>query len=117
MGQLLALVEHVLLEDALVVAGHRDRADVVEAADVVRVRELDHVLRAVDVRALRCVLVGLDVVHRGEVEEVIDLAASKFSTPSPGFERSPSRHDASLRGAEPLGSASSFPREPSRTSA
>ena len=50
--QLLALVEHVLLEHALVVAGHRDRAGVVEAPDLVRVRELDHVLRALHVRAL-----------------------------------------------------------------
>ena len=71
-GQLLALVEHVLLEDALVVAGHRDRADVVEAPDLVRVRELDHVLRALDVRALRGLLVGLDVVDGRQVEEMVD---------------------------------------------
>ena len=43
-GQALPLVEHVLLEHAGVVARHGDRADVVEAADVVGVGELDHVL-------------------------------------------------------------------------
>ena len=71
--ELLALVEHVLAEQALVAAGDGDRGRVVEAADVDRVRELDDVARALDVRAHHRVLVGGHVVHRGEVEEVVDL--------------------------------------------
>ena len=72
-GQLLVLVEHVLLEHALVGAGHGDRADVVEAADVVGVGELDHVAGALDVGLLGRVLVGLHVVDGGQVEQVVDL--------------------------------------------
>jgi hypothetical protein len=71
-GQPLALVEHVLLEDAAVVAGDGDRADVVEAPDVVAVGEVDRVARALYVRALGGQLVGLDVVDGREVEEVVD---------------------------------------------
>ena len=72
-GQLLLLVEHVLLEHALVGAGDGDRAGVVEAADVVGVGELDHVPRAVDVRPDRGLLFRLDVVDGGQVEQVVDL--------------------------------------------
>ena len=73
--ELLALVEHVLLEHALVEAGHGDRAGVVEAADLDRVGELDHVPGALGVGALHRVLVGGHVVDRGEVEEVVDRLA------------------------------------------
>ena len=72
-GQLLPLVEHVLAEEALVVAGHGDRARVVEAADLVRVGEVDR--RGACRRRWRAaarLLVGLHVVDRGEVEEVVD---------------------------------------------
>ena len=86
----------------MVLARDRDRADVVEAPDVVSVRELDDVLRAVDVRALGGLLVGLDVVDGGEVEEVVDRL---LEAPDP--ERRPrqvarDRLDAALRGAQPL---------------
>ena len=73
MRQPLPLVEHVLAEEALELAGHRDRAGVVEAPHLDRVGELDHVARAIDVGAPQRILVGLHVVDRGEVEEVVDL--------------------------------------------
>jgi hypothetical protein len=57
-------------------AGHRDRAHVVEAPDPVGVRERDHVPGPLDVRPLGGVLVGLDVVDRGEVEEVVAVSNS-----------------------------------------
>ena len=63
--ELLALVEHVLAEESFELPGDGDRAGVVEAPDVGRVRELDHVASAFDVR--------VHVVDRGEMEEVIDL--------------------------------------------
>ncbi len=71
--QLLALVEHVLAEQALELPGHRDRRRVVEAADVMRVHELDHVARALHVGAHHVVLARGHVVDRREVEEVVDL--------------------------------------------
>ena len=101
-GQLLPLVEHVLLEHALVVAGDRDRARVVEAADLVRVRELDHVLRAVHVRPLGRLLVGLHVVHGREVEEVVDLLVEALDAESRLGEVAGHWHDPSLLGAEAL---------------
>ena len=101
-GQPLPLVEHVLLEDAAVLAGHRDRAGVVEAAHLVRVRELDHVARAVHVRPLRGLLVGLHVVHRGEVEEVVDRLVEALD-PQPGLGQvAGHRHDPSLGSVEAL---------------
>ena len=54
--------------------------DVVEAPDVVRVRELDDVTRSLDVGLLHRLVVGGHVVDGGEVEEVIDLLENP-STP------------------------------------
>ena len=71
--QLLVLVEHVLLEHALVGARHGDRADVVEAANFVRVGEVDHVPGALHVGFLGGVLVGFHVVDGRQVEQVVDL--------------------------------------------
>ena len=70
--ELLALVEHVLGERAVVAARDGDRGDVVEDARANLVGELDRVLRAADVehRVLR--LVGGHVVDGREVEEVVD---------------------------------------------
>jgi hypothetical protein len=112
MRQALPLVEHVLLEYAVVLARDRDRADVVEAPNVVGVRELDDVLRAVDVRALGGLLIGLDVVNGGEVEQVVDrLVEAPDPEPRP---RQVARDglDAPSR----CRSASNLPRDPSRTS-
>jgi hypothetical protein len=67
----LALVEHVLLEDALVLPGDGNRAGVVEAPDVDRVGELDDVLGPLVVGLLHGVLVGGHVVDGREVEEVV----------------------------------------------
>jgi hypothetical protein len=71
-GEGLPLIEHVLLEHALVLAGHGDRAGVVKTPDLDRVGELDHVPGALDVRPLHRLLVGGHVVDRGEVEKVVD---------------------------------------------
>ena len=74
-GQALALVEHVLVEDAPVGAGDGDRGDVVQALGVDRARQLDGVRGAADVDR-RVALGGRGhVVDGGEVEEVLDLAA------------------------------------------
>ena len=73
MVEVLGLVEHVLAEHALVQAGGRDRADVVQMAGVDRLRELDGVARAFDVDGDLRLLVGGQVVDRGEVVEVVDL--------------------------------------------
>ncbi len=72
-GQLLALVEHVLGEDALVVEpGDGDRGHVMERAEVELVGQLDRVLGAADVGQRVAGLVRAHVVDRGEVEEVVD---------------------------------------------
>jgi hypothetical protein len=73
MVELLALVEHVLAEEAVVAAGHRERGDVVEELGPARVGELDGVAGPVHVGPARALLVGLQVVDRREVEEVVDL--------------------------------------------
>jgi hypothetical protein len=101
-GQLLPLVEHVLLEDALVVPRHRDRAGVVEAAQVVRVGELDDVLRPLDVRLLGRLLVRLDVVDGGQVEEMVELLVEAFDPESRLRQVAGHRDDPSVLGAEAL---------------
>ena len=78
-GQLLALVEHVLGEVALVAAGDGDRGAVVEDPRLQVVGEVDRVLRAADVEQRVLRLVGGHVVDRGEVEEVVDLAAQRVA--------------------------------------
>ncbi len=74
-GQLLALVEHVLGEQALVLAGDGDRGDVMQVLGVDRASQFDGVRRAADVD--RRVQLGRrrHVIDGGEVEEVLDLAA------------------------------------------
>ena len=52
--QVLALVEHVLPEEALVLAGDRDRRHVVEDPGPQPVRQLDRLARPADVRRARC---------------------------------------------------------------
>ena len=74
-GQLLALVEHILGEQALVLAGHGDRGDVVQVLGVDRASQFDGVRRAADVdRRVQLRRRG-HVIDGGEVEEVLDLAA------------------------------------------
>ena len=75
MVEVLGLVEHVLAEHALVHPGRCDRRHVLEDAGLDRVGERDRVFRTVDVRDDLAFGVGLQVVHRGEVEEVLDLAS------------------------------------------
>ena len=99
-GELLVLVEHVLLEHALVGAGDCDGARVVEAADVVGVGELDHVSGAVDVRPHRGLLLGLDVVDGGQVEQVVDLLLEGLDAESRRGEVSGHGHDPTLGGVE-----------------
>jgi hypothetical protein len=109
--QLLVLVEHLLLPRALVGAGHGDRRDVVEAAHVVRVRELDDVPRAVHVRAPHRLVVRGHVVHGGEMEEVVDLLVEALD-PQPGLrEVARHRHDP-VAGAQPLRERIELPARP-----
>ncbi len=74
-GQALALVEHVLAEEALVVAGRGHRGDVVERPDLEGVAERDGVAGAADVEHLVALVGDRHVVDGREVEEVLDLAA------------------------------------------
>ena len=74
MVERLALVEHRLGEEALVLAGGGDRRDVVQAARAQRVGELDGVARALHVRDTVALVVGGHVVDRREVEEMVDAA-------------------------------------------
>jgi len=74
MVEVLGLLEHVLPEHALVQAGGGDRAGVVEAAGADVVREHHDVARALDVGEALRFLVGFQVVHRGQVEEMPDPA-------------------------------------------
>ena len=69
------LVEHVLAEHARVQAGGRNRTGVVEAAGLERVGQLQGMPRAIDVGRDLARFVGRQVVDRGEVEEMRDLAA------------------------------------------
>ena len=73
-GQVLALVEHRLVEGAVVVTGRGHRGHLVEAAHLQRVGELEGVPGAADVQLLVGRVVGGHVVDRGEVEEVVDPA-------------------------------------------
>ena len=73
--ELFGLLEHVLAPLAAVEAGGGDRADLVEAARVDRARQFDRVARALDVGDLLGLGVGLHVVDRRQVEEVVDRAA------------------------------------------
>ena len=73
-GQSLPLVEHLLLEDAPVGAGDRDRGDVVEAVRLQRSRQFDRVRRAADVDRRVALRRRGHVVDRREVKEVPDLA-------------------------------------------
>jgi hypothetical protein len=73
----LPLVEHVLVESALVQTRDGDRGDVVEAPGLDRVREVDRVLCAADVEHGVARLVRGHVVDRGEVEEVVDLRKAR----------------------------------------
>ena len=74
-GQALAGVEHVLGEHAVVIAGHRHRGDVVQAARVDVRGQLDDLPGALDVGQDAHLVVRGDVVEGGEVHDVIDFAA------------------------------------------
>ncbi len=74
-GQLLALVEHVLGKQPLVLAGDGDRGDVMQVLGVDRTRQFDGVRRAADVDRRVQLRRRRHVIDRGEVEEVLDLAA------------------------------------------
>jgi len=70
--ELLALVEHVLAEQALVLAGGRDRGDMVTAPRPQRVGQPDGVAGPLDIGDAVALLVSGHVVDRGEVEEVVN---------------------------------------------
>ncbi len=70
----LRLLEHVLVPPALVETRGGDRADLVEAAGLDRTGELERVPGPLDVGDLLGLGTGGDVVDRGEMEKVLDLA-------------------------------------------
>jgi hypothetical protein len=69
------LLEHRLVETAIVEPGGRDRADQVQAAGVDRTREAQHLARALDVGCLEVGAARREVVDRRQVEQVRDAAA------------------------------------------
>jgi hypothetical protein len=75
--EVLGLLEHVLGPGAPVEAGGGDRADEVKALDLRRLGEFDRVARAFDVRRLRRLGARPEVVHRAEVEHVLDPAQAR----------------------------------------
>ena len=76
--QPLRLVEHVFAEHAGVEAGRRDRTGVVETAGLHRRGQFDRMLRAFDVGDALRIGIGAEIVDRGEVEEVHDLAGQRL---------------------------------------
>ncbi len=78
MIEVLGFLEHVLAKDAVVEAGGGDRAHVVEAARLHGGGELERMPRALDIRDLLRFGGGVDVVDRGEMEEVPDFALQLF---------------------------------------
>ncbi len=98
------LVEHVLAPRPLVEAGGSDRADHVEAARLEALGELHRVARALDVGDPLRLGVGLQVVDRGEVEEVVDLADERLGG-LVGDPEAPLREIADHGNDPPLGRA------------
>src|SRR6185312_1843064 len=74
----LGLVEHVFAEDALVQAGRRNGRHMVKMSGVNRLGELHGVARAFDVDGNLAGFVGTQVIDRGQVVEMIDLALEFF---------------------------------------
>jgi hypothetical protein len=72
--QALGLLEHVLAEHAFVQARCGDGRHVVHVLGVHRLRELAHVARALDVDLDLALLVGRQVVHRGQVVDRVHRA-------------------------------------------
>mmetsp|Transcript_13045 Transcript_13045/g.52044 ORF Transcript_13045/g.52044 Transcript_13045/m.52044 type:complete len:688 (-) Transcript_13045:2028-4091(-) len=76
--EVLGLVEHVLAEHAFVEARRGDRTHVMHMAGLDGLRKLDHAARALDVDGHLRLFIGREVVDRGEVVEVVDLALEAF---------------------------------------
>jgi hypothetical protein len=74
MIQVLRFLEHVFAEHAVVEPGGGDRARVMEATGLNRMREFDRMTRAVDVRPLLILRAGGQIVDRRQMEQVVDLA-------------------------------------------
>ncbi len=74
MVEFLGFLEHVLRERAAIQARRGDGADEVEATGLDGLGELERALGARDVGLLHRLGAGLDVVHRAEVIEMLDLA-------------------------------------------
>ena len=71
--QVLGFLEHVFAEEPLEQSGRGYRADQVKMLDRERFGEADRVARAVDVGVLLRFGAGIQIVDRGEMEEVGDL--------------------------------------------
>jgi len=78
MIEVLGFLEHVFAEGAVVESGGCDRAHVMKASRLNAMREFDDVPRAVDVRPLLVLGAGGQIVDRGQVEQMRDLAFEAF---------------------------------------
>jgi len=98
MVEVLGLVEHVFAEHALVEPGRGNRRNVVEMPGANGLGELHGVARTVHVDGDLALGVGLQVVHRGQVVEVVDLPLERLHILSahaqpPGGEVAEDGHD------------------------
>ena len=73
-----------------------------EAAHLVGVGELDHVPGAVDVRPLGGLFVGLHVIDRGKVEQMVDRLVEAVDAQPLFRQVTAHRHDAALGSAQAL---------------
>ena len=99
------LLEHIFAEAALVQARRSNRARMVEAAGLHRVRELQRVIGSDDVREILLFAGRLQVVNRRQVEQVVDLAREpaqvRFRHAQVGFREIAADRPAAARARAP----------------
>ena len=74
MVEIFGFLEHVFAKHAIVESRRRDRAHVVETTGGNRLRELDRIARSIDVRLLLRLGGRFEVVDRGQMKKMLDLA-------------------------------------------
>ena len=79
LAEVLGFFEHIFAEHAGIEAGDGDRTRVMETTGLGLRRDLHGMARAIDVGLVLTLGVGGEVVYRGEVEEMFDLAAQRLA--------------------------------------